>query len=56
MVEPSVAGRVVSSAVFASASETSVVKSGVVVEAEVKKVVEPAPGFMEVVALEAADS
>ena len=45
-----------SSAVFASASEASVVTSGVMVGAEIKRVVEPAPGFMKVAALEAADS
>lgn len=57
MVETSVGGRVVSSAVFASVSETSMVKSGVmVVEAEVKRVVELAPEFMEIVELEAVDS
>lgn len=49
-------GGVVSSAVFASASEASVPKSDVMVEAEVKRVVEPASGFMEVAAVEAADS
>lgn len=45
-----------SSVVVASASELFVVKSGAVVEAEVKRAVESAPGFMEVAALEAADS
>lgn len=48
MVESSVAERVASSSVFASASETSVVKSGAVVEV--------APAFMEVAALETVDS
>lgn len=48
MVESSVDERVASSSVFASASETSVVKSGTVVEV--------APAFMEVAALETVDS
>lgn len=48
MVESSVAERVASSSVFASVSETSVVKSGTVVEV--------APAFMEVAALETVDS
>lgn len=50
------AERMVSSVVFALASEASVIKSDVMVETGVKRVVELAPGFMEVTTLEAADS
>lgn len=49
-------GAVASSSAFASVSEAPVLKSGVIVEAEVEGVVELASGFTEVAAIETADS
>lgn len=49
-------GGVASSSVFASVSEAPVLKSGVIVKAEVERVVGLASGFMEAAAIETADS